>query len=61
MPDTRLKLLNEVQRWTERANEARASASTLHDVDGKRALLEIAEGYDRLAQRALAQFNELPQ
>jgi hypothetical protein len=34
--------------WRERANEARAAADRLRDVDAKRAMLEIAQGYDAI-------------
>jgi hypothetical protein len=54
-------LLDDARHWSERAREARAAAEAVHDMEGKRALLEIAESYDRLAERALTRFNEYPQ
>jgi hypothetical protein len=36
--------------WRERANEVRAAADRLRDGEGKRAMLEIAKGYDAMAE-----------
>jgi hypothetical protein len=38
--------------WRERADRARAQASTMNDPAAKRALLEIARSYERLAEQA---------
>lgn len=40
------------QHWGKLADDARASAQSIHDDYGKRTLLLIAERYDMLAQRA---------
>jgi hypothetical protein len=42
------------ERWRTLGAEARAAANEMADPASKRALLNIAEGYDRLAQRAEA-------
>jgi hypothetical protein len=36
--------------WRERANEVRASANRLRNAEAKRAMLEIAKGYDTMAE-----------
>lgn len=46
--------LMDAEYWRERAEEARAQASELHDRDAQRTLLEIAENYDQLAEQAEA-------
>jgi hypothetical protein len=40
------------ETWRKRASEARARAERLHDRSSREMLLEIAERYDRLAERA---------
>ena len=42
------------ERWRTLAAEARAAANEMTDPESKRALLNIAEGYERLARRAEA-------
>ena len=42
------------ERWRTLAAEARASADEMTDPESNRALLNIAEGYERLARRAEA-------
>jgi hypothetical protein len=42
------------ERWRTLAAEARAAADGMTDPESKRALLNIAEGYERLARRAEA-------
>jgi hypothetical protein len=42
------------ERWRTLAAEARAAADQMTDPESKRALLSIAEGYERLARRAEA-------
>jgi hypothetical protein len=42
------------ERWRTLAAEARAAADEMTDPESKRALLNIAEGYERLACRAEA-------
>jgi hypothetical protein len=39
------------QYWRDRAEEARAVAETMTDRQAKRAMLQIAQGYERLAER----------
>jgi hypothetical protein len=36
--------------WRERANEVRAAAGRLRNEEAKRAMLEIAKGYDAMAE-----------
>jgi hypothetical protein len=36
--------------WRERANEMRAAAYRLRDGEAKRAMMEIAKGYDAVAE-----------
>jgi hypothetical protein len=36
--------------WRERANEVRAAADRLRDGEAKRAMMEIAKGYDAVAE-----------
>ena len=40
-----------VQRWRALADDARAAAGQTTDVEARRSLLAIAEGYERLAKR----------
>jgi hypothetical protein len=40
------------ERWRTLAAEARATADKMTDPEAKRTLLNIAEGYERLARRA---------
>jgi hypothetical protein len=41
------------EHWHERAAEARALAEKISDPEGKKAMIEIAEKYDRVAAQAL--------
>jgi hypothetical protein len=43
---------NDPQHWRKRAAEARAMADQIADPVAKRAMLETAKGYERLAERA---------
>jgi hypothetical protein len=45
-------LLNNPESWRQRAAEARAIASGMTDPDAKRTMLEVAQSYERLAERA---------
>jgi hypothetical protein len=45
-------LINNPQHWRDRAEEARVNAEQMSDPEAKRMMLEIAEGYLRLAERA---------
>jgi hypothetical protein len=47
-----LQLLNNVQHWQDRAEEARIHAEQVTDSEAKRMMLEIAISYDELAARA---------
>jgi len=42
------------EHWLERAREAREMAAQIHDGEAKRAMIEIAEGYEKVAKRAEA-------
>jgi hypothetical protein len=46
------KLLNDPMHWRNRAEEARAQAKQLNDPEARRKMLEIADGYERIAERA---------
>src|SRR5262245_30307438 len=45
-------LFNDPKHWRERAEEARANAEQISNPEARRKMYEIAESYDRLAQRA---------
>ncbi|HEV2546284.1 MAG TPA: hypothetical protein VGU20_03020 [Stellaceae bacterium] len=47
----------DVEYWRERAHEARMRAMVRRDVEGRHALLHIAENYDRLAEESAANPN----
>ena len=42
----------DIEYWRERARLARAQAIARRDVEGRRALLHIADNYDQLADQA---------
>jgi len=42
-------ILSEVQRWRAKADELRAAAEMLSNAVARDSLLEMADGYDRLA------------
>jgi hypothetical protein len=44
--------VNDPRHWRERAKEARELAVALTDPDKKQAMLEIAQAYERMAERA---------
>jgi hypothetical protein len=46
--------INDPDHWRQRAEEARAIANQVSDVDAKVAMLRIADEYERLARRAAA-------
>jgi hypothetical protein len=48
------------EHWRERAEEARTLAEKMSNVRLKRAMLEIAEGYEHLAERAAEAAAALP-
>ena len=47
-----MALINDPRHWRERAEEARRVAEDMVDPDAKRMMLNIADGYDRLAHHA---------
>jgi hypothetical protein len=49
----RALLKHDPQHWRERAAEARAVAEKMTDEVGRQAMVEIAEKYEKLAERAL--------
>ena len=46
-------LLDDVEHWWSRAEETRTIAEIMTDPEARRIMFDIAEGYDRLAQRAV--------
>jgi hypothetical protein len=47
-------ILNEALEWLDRAEQAREVAGQLTDPGARRAVLELAESFDRLARAAAA-------
>ena len=47
-------ILNEALEWLDRAEQAREVAGQLTDPGARRAVLELAENFDRLARAAAA-------
>ena len=47
-------ILNEVWEWLDRAEQAREVAGQLSDPAARRAVLELADSFDRLARAAAA-------
>jgi hypothetical protein len=45
-------LLDDEEHWWSRAEETRTIAEIMTDPEAKRIMFDIAEGYDRLAERA---------
>ena len=45
-------LLDDAEHWWGRAEEARTIAEIITDPEARRIMFDIAEGYDRLAERA---------
>ena len=45
-------ILNEALEWLDRAEQAREVAGQLTDAGAKRAVLELADSFDRLARAA---------
>jgi hypothetical protein len=45
-------LFDDPEHWRGRAEEARMIAGTMKDGDSRRILLEIAVGYERMAEQA---------
>lgn len=48
------------EHWRQRAAEARSMADGIHDSETKRAMLAIAENYERIAKRAEAREAGVP-
>jgi len=46
-------LLDDAEHWCSRAEETRTIAEIMTDFEAKRIMFDIAEGYDRLAERAV--------
>ena len=46
------RIIDNPKHWRDRAEKMRALASKIDDPKNKRTMLEIADGYDRLAKRA---------
>ena len=51
-PGLQNALLNDPEHWRQRAEEARAIVDGIADPEARRTMLGIAQGYERLAQRA---------
>lgn len=51
-------LIADPAHWRDRAEEARVQAEQMRDADARRQMLQIAEGYDRLAERAQRQLEQ---
>jgi hypothetical protein len=49
MPES---ILDDPERWRERAEEARTLADQLSDPESKRTILRIANDYERMAEHA---------
>lgn len=45
-------LLDDAEHWWSRAEEARTIAEFMNDPEARQIMFDIAEGYDRLAERA---------
>ena len=45
-------LLDDVEHWWSRAEETRTIAEIMTDPEARRIMFDIADGYDRLAERA---------
>jgi hypothetical protein len=51
-------LMNNPQHWRDRAEEARVNAEQMSDPESRRMMLEIADGYMRLSERAERRLRE---
>jgi hypothetical protein len=51
-------LLEDAEHWWSRAEETRTIAEIMTDLEAKRIMSEIADGYDRLAERAAERWAE---
>ena len=48
-----ITLLDDAEHWLSRAEETRTIAEIMTDAEARRIMFDIAEGYDRLAERAV--------
>ncbi len=46
---------NAADHWQRRAEETRALAADMHDLHAKETMLQIAQRYEQMAERAAAQ------
>ena len=46
-------LLDDAEHWLSRAEETRTIAEIMTDAEARRIMFDIAQGYDRLAERAV--------
>jgi hypothetical protein len=46
-------LLDDAEHWLSRAEETRTIAEIMTDLEARRIMFDIAEGYDRLAERVV--------
>ena len=46
-------LVDDAEHWWSRAEETRTIAEIMTDPEARRIMFDIAEGYDRLAERAV--------
>lgn len=47
-------LIDDIKHWYSRAEETRTIAEWIDDPEARRIMSDIADGYDRLAERAAA-------
>jgi hypothetical protein len=53
VPEVQLQtLLDDAEHWWSRAEETRTIADLMNDPEARRIMFDIAEGYERLAERA---------
>ena len=52
MPDTSASIATDPKHWRDRAEEARAMAVQMSDRETRNMMLDIAESYEKLANRA---------
>lgn len=48
-----LTLLDDAEHWMSRAEETRTIAELMNDCEARQIMFDIADGYDRLAERAV--------
>jgi len=52
-------LLDDTEHWLSRAEETRTIAEIMTDPEARQIMFDIAEGYDRLAERAVGRIGRL--